>query len=90
MYLDKGLADYQLWAHPMMLKNQKLNPDHIKQYVRDTLISFLTVQTKKLLEPTICKLLQLAKSPRVFGSMIKNICQREKVNVPTILTKIFS
>ena len=60
------------------------NPHYVR-YVRDTLISFITKQ-----KATFDKLLENFKIPKVFGSMIENICQREKVDVPLILTKIFS
>ena len=58
-----------------------------RKHVTEKLIEFMTKQKAtfdKLLERTIFKI------PKVFGSMIENICQREKVDVPLILTKIFS
>lgn len=56
-------------------------------YMKDKIILFLTKQKEffdKLLTRTIFKI------PNVFGSEIVKICQREKVDVPLILTKIFS
>ena len=56
-------------------------------YMRDKIIQFLTKQKEffdKLLTRTIFKI------PNVFGSEIVKICQREKVDVPLILTQIFS
>ena len=58
-----------------------------KNYMRDKIIQYLIKQKEffdKLLTRTIFKI------PNVFGSEIVKICQREKVDVPLILTKIFS
>ena len=55
--------------------------------MRDRIIAFVTKQ-KSLFDKLLSK--SIFKIPNVFGSMIEKICQREKCDVPTILTKIFA
>ena len=55
--------------------------------MRDRIIAFVTKQ-KSLFDKLLSK--SIFKIPNVFGSMIEKICQREKRDVPTILTKIFA
>ena len=55
--------------------------------MRDRIIAFVTKQ-KSLFDKLLSR--SIFKIPNVFGSMIEKICQREKRDVPTILTKIFS
>ena len=54
--------------------------------MRDRIIAFVTKQ-KSLFDKLLSK--SIFKIPNVFGSMIEKICQREKRDLPTILTKIF-
>ena len=83
-----GNSEFTLVLEQRILDPHESNDDKKNgSYVRDKLIEFITKQKAtfdKLLERTIFKI------PKVFGSTIENICQREKEDVPTILTKIFS
>ena len=87
----------------LILEMKFLDPDELKEnpeddnydksldqfqehQMRDRIIAFVTKQ-KSLFDKLLSR--SIFKIPNVFGSMIEKICQREKRDVPTILTKIF-
>ena len=68
-------------------ENYNKEVDHVQaNQMRDNIIAFIKKQ-KSLFDKLLSR--SIFKIPNVFGSMIGKICQREKCDVPTILTKIF-
>ena len=75
----------------MMEKSEDNNDESLEKYkvnyMREKIIVFITKQ-KAIIDKILAR--NIFKIPYVFGSMISTICQREKVNVPKILTTLFS